>query len=189
MTIKADVNSYGSAVSGGAHVLNLASAANVTTRGAQSGVAIAETVTVGTISHKIYRTKVIVEKGSSSPSGSSVVAANSNVLEFTVAANSAYDAVVNAVAVTMSGSMTATGTGNAFLYKSTDLSTALATEEYRADLVSASAAVSSELQVTGTSVIGMNSVGATVLVALLSSTAFLRGEVAAVSATVITINV
>ncbi|MEK7113705.1 MAG: hypothetical protein AAB873_02660, partial [Patescibacteria group bacterium] len=152
LTIKADVNSYGSAVSGGAHVLNLASAANVTTRGAQSGVAIAETVTVGTISHKIYRTKVIVEKGSSSPSGSSVVAANSNVLEFTVAANSAYDAVVNAVAVTMSGSMTATGTGNAFLYKSTDLSTALATEEYRADLVSASAAVSSqELQVTGTS--------------------------------------
>jgi hypothetical protein len=50
------------------------------------------------------------------------------VLEFTVAANSGYDAVVNAVAISMAGSANMTGDGAAKLYKSTDLVTALATE-------------------------------------------------------------
>ena len=190
LTIKADVNAYGSAVSGGAHVINLASNANITTSGAQSGTDITETVTVGTVSHRIYRSRAIVEKGSSSPSGSSVVAANSNVLEFTVAANSAYDAVVNVAAVTMSGSVTATGTGNAFLYKSTDLSTALATEAYKQDLVSIDAGTEptgQSMAVQGTSGdwdgIPM---GATVLINDTSVTTSVRCEVTGLTATILT---
>ncbi|OGY60311.1 MAG: hypothetical protein A3B23_00195 [Candidatus Colwellbacteria bacterium RIFCSPLOWO2_01_FULL_48_10] len=131
LTVKATVNAYGSAVSGSAHTLNLASNANVTTRGAQSGASIAETVTSATGTQQdVYRTRVIVAKGGSSPSGTQTAGANATVLEFTVAANSYYDAIVNAVAVTLAGSVNTTSTGNANLYKSTDLVTALATEAY-----------------------------------------------------------
>jgi hypothetical protein len=136
LTIKGDVNAYGSAVSGGSHTINLASANNLTTRGAQSGATIAETVTTaptptGT-AQSVYRSKPTVTLASTSPSGSQTVGSGKSVLEFNVAANSAYDVVVNAVAVTMSGSLNTTSSGNAVLYKSTDLSTALATETYKA---------------------------------------------------------
>ena len=105
LTIKADVSAYGSAVSGGSHTLNLASNANVTTRGSQSGTAITETVTTATgTAQNVYRTKVIADKATSSPSGPGVAGAAQDILHFTVAANSAYAAVVNAVAVTVSGS-------------------------------------------------------------------------------------
>ncbi len=131
LTIKGSVSPYGSAVAGGTHVLNLASAANVTSRGGQSGTAITETVTSATgTSQTVYRTRATVSKASGSPSGSAVAGAGATVLEFDVAANSAYDAVVNAVALTISGSVDTTSTGAANLYKSTDLSTALATESY-----------------------------------------------------------
>ncbi len=134
LTVKADVNAYGSAVSGGSHTVNLASAANVTTRGHASGVAIAETVTTATgTAQTVYRTRVIADLASTSPSGSSTVGAGKSVFEFTVTANPAYAAVVNAVALTMSGSANMTSSGNAVLYKSTDLNTALATEAYVTD--------------------------------------------------------
>ena len=196
LTIKSDVSAYGSAVSGGSHTLSLASAANVTTRGAQSGTDITETVTsaAGT-AQTVYRTKVLVDKGSGSPSGASVVGANSNVLEFNVVTNSAYASVVNAVAVTVSGSVTATGTGNAFLYKSTDLVTALATEAYDTETSSGgSASVSSQvLTVTADTAGDWNGfpVGATVLVADadVNSGAYLRAKVNTVTATVITATV
>ena len=150
LTIMANVSVYGSAVFGGSHTVNLASNAIITTRGAQSGTAITETVISATgTAQRVYRTRVIADGSSAcvsgvitstcSPSGASVVGANAQVLAFNVAANSAYAAVVNAVAITVSGSVTATGTGNAFLYKSTDLITALATEAYKQDLVSVSA--------------------------------------------------
>jgi hypothetical protein len=131
LTIKATINAYGSAVSGGSHTFNLASNGDITTRGGQSGVAITETVSGATgTAQKVYKTKVVATKASSSPSGSSVVGAGANVLEFNVATDSANAAVLNAVAITMSGSANMTGSGNAYLYKSTDLVTALSTEAY-----------------------------------------------------------
>ncbi len=134
LTVKADVNAYGSAVSGGSHTVNLASNANVTTRGHASGVAIAETVTTATgTAQTVYRTRVISDLASTSPSGSSTVGAGKSVFEFTVTANPAYAAVVNVAALTMSGSANMTSSGNAVLYKSTDLNTALATEAYVTD--------------------------------------------------------
>ena len=204
LTIKANVSAYGSAVSGGSHTVNLASNANITTRGAQSGTAITETVTSATgTAQRVYRTRVIADGASAcvsgvitstcSPSGASVVGANAQVLAFNVAANSAYAAVVNAVAITVSGSVTATGTGNAFLYKSTDLITALATEAYKQDLVSVSAtATVQSLAVTGSSADWDGiPVGATVQVndTSVSATAVLRAKVTAVTATVLTATV
>jgi peptidoglycan hydrolase-like protein with peptidoglycan-binding domain len=135
LTVKADVNAYGSAVSGGTHVANLANATStIIARGHASGVAIAETITSATGTQQdVYRTRVLADKVPGLlPGGASVVGANSSVLEFTVAANSGYDAVVKTVAVTMAGSANMTSSGDAKLYKSTDLSTALATEAYKA---------------------------------------------------------
>ena len=149
LTVKADVNAYGSAVSGGAHTVNLASAANVTTRGASYGVAITETVTSATgVAQNVYRTKVVASLASTSPGGSSTIGAGKSVFEFTVANNLGYAAVVNTVVVTMAGSANMTGSGNAVLYKSTDLNTALATETYVTDTAT-----------SGTTTTFVNSVG------------------------------
>ena len=135
----------------------------------------------------------MADKASTSPTGAAVVGAGADVLEFNVTAAPYYPAVVNAVAITMSGSLTTTSTGDANLYKSTDLVTALATESYKQDLVSVSAAVSTQsLAVTGNAG-DWNGIpmGATVLVndPDVSATAVLRGEVTAISSTVITITV
>ena len=133
LTVKATVNAYGSAVSGGTHLFNLAHAStSVVAAGAQSGAAIDETVvaTTGGTTQTVYRTRVIADKASTSPSGAAVVGANSDVLEFGVTAAPYYPAAVNAVAITMSGSLNTTSTGSANLYKSTDLVNALATEAY-----------------------------------------------------------
>ena len=132
LTVKASVNAYGSAVSGSSHAFSIANNTAVTSRGAQSGVAIDETVLAATgIAQIVYRTRVVADKASTSPSGAAVVGGNSDVLEFNVAAASYYPAVVNTVAITMSGSLNATSTGDANLYKSTDLVNSLATEAYK----------------------------------------------------------
>lgn len=131
LTVKVTVNAYPNAVSGSTHTVNIANAAAVTTTGVGSGQPIVETVTSATgTAQDVYRTESTVAKGASSPSGSATAGAGSTVLEFTVTANSAFDAVVNAVALTVSGTVDTTSNGNALLYKSTDLSTALATEAY-----------------------------------------------------------
>src|SRR3989344_4703869 len=97
----------------------------------QVGAAISETISsaAGT-AQDVYRTRAVVSLNSASPSGASSESTTSEVFRFDVAANSAYDAVVNAVAVTLSGNALLTGSNNANLYKSTDLNTALATEAY-----------------------------------------------------------
>ena len=135
LTVKADVNAYGSGVSGGSHTVNIADNSAVTTRGASGGVAITETVASapGGTAQNVYRTRAVASLASTSPGGSSTVGAGKSVFEFTVTANSAYATVVNTVVVTMSGSANMTSTGNAILYKSTDLNTALATEAYVTD--------------------------------------------------------
>ncbi|MDP2656517.1 MAG: hypothetical protein Q8P11_03045 [bacterium] len=192
LTLKGSVGSFGSAVSGGSHTLNIASNANVTTRGAQSGQGIDETVTSATgTAQVIYRTLVVVDKASSSPSGTAVAGAGASILEFDAVANSGYAAILNNAALTISGSVDTTGTGNANLYKSTDTINPLATETSVQDLVSVSAAVDGQsLAVTGTSGDWDGiPVGATVLVNDTSVTTTLRGIVTAVSATVITITV
>jgi hypothetical protein len=129
LTLKGSVNAYPNAVSGGTHVLGIVHATDdVLVIGASSGEAIAETVSsaAGT-AQDVYRTRAIVSAGTTVSSGES---ASQEVFRFDVAANSAYDVVVNAVAVTLSGNALLTGTSNAMLYKSTDLNTALATEAY-----------------------------------------------------------
>ena len=132
LTLKGSVNAYPNAVSGGTHVLEIAHATDdMTVIGASSGAAIAETISsaAGT-AQDVYRTRAVVSLNSASPSGASSESTTSEVFRFDVAANSAYDAVVNAVAVTLSGNALLTGSNNANLYKSTDLNTALATEAY-----------------------------------------------------------
>ncbi len=194
LTVKASVNAYPNATSGGTITLAISSNSDVDSIGAGSGTGITETVTSATgTAQDVYRTKVTVVKNSSSPSGSAVAGAGATVLSFDVTANSGNDAVVNAVAVQASGSVDTTSNGSAMLYKSTDTTTALATEAYVQDLVSVSAAVASQsLAVTGTSG-DWNGipVGATVLVndTSVSSTAVLRAEVTAVTATVLTATV
>jgi len=133
LTLKGSVNAYPNAVSGGTHSLAIVHATDdVLVIGASSGAAIAETVSsaAGT-AQDIYRTKATVALNSASPSGATSESATQEVFRFDVAANSAYDAVVNAVAVTLSGNALLTSSGNANLYKSTDLNTALATEGYQ----------------------------------------------------------
>ncbi len=194
LTVKASANSYPNATSGGTITLAISSNSDVDSSGAGSGTAIAETVTSATgTAQDVYRTKITVVKNSSSPSGSAVAGAGATVLSFDVTANSGNDAVVNAVAVQANGSVDTTSNGNAMLYKSTDTTTALATETYVQDLVSVSAAVTGQsLAVTGTSG-DWNGIpmGATVLVndTSVSSTAVLRADVTAITATVLTATV
>jgi hypothetical protein len=76
----------------------------------------------------LYKTNVTVAKNASCPSGSATAGANSEVFRVDVTADSKADAVVNNVALKIRGTADITGTGNANLYKSTDLSNALATE-------------------------------------------------------------
>lgn len=78
----------------------------------------------------LYSSVPTLAKGASSPSGASVIGQDRTVLEFTVTADSAADVILNTVAFTIGGSVDITGTGNSNLYKSTDLSNALATESY-----------------------------------------------------------
>ena len=78
----------------------------------------------------LYKTIITVAKNSASPSGSATAGAGAEVLRFDVAADSQADAVLNTVAVAMSGTadLSSGGTGSAYLYKATDLTTPLATE-------------------------------------------------------------
>ncbi|MEK9165533.1 MAG: hypothetical protein AAB525_01580, partial [Patescibacteria group bacterium] len=132
LTIKASVNGYPNATSGGTITLAVSAAADVDSRGAGSGSSIGETVTAATgNAMDIYRTSLVVDKGASSPTGDSVASGNATVLEFAATAGTGYDAVLNAAAITMSGSVDMTGTASANLYKKTDLTTALATESYK----------------------------------------------------------
>ena len=82
----------------------------------------------------LYKTIITVDKNSASPSGSATAGAGAEVLRFDVKADSNADAVLNTVAVAMSGTadLSSGCTGSAYLYKSTDLVNALATEAYKA---------------------------------------------------------
>ena len=132
LTVKVSVNAYPNATSGGTVTLAISGTGDIDSIGAASGAGVSETVTSATgTAQDIYRTKVTVAKGSSSPSGSAVAGAGATVLEFDVTANSSHDAVVNAVAVQASGSANMTSNGSASLYKSTDTTNALATETYK----------------------------------------------------------
>ena len=131
LVVKGTVNNYPNATSGATVTMALSAAGDIDTYGADSGTAIAETVSGATgTAQDIYRTGFNIALGGSSPSGSATPANGATVLEFTVSADSNYDAVLNAVDINVSGTIDTTGTGNAVLYKSTDLSTALATESY-----------------------------------------------------------
>ena len=195
LTVKASANTYPNATSGGTVTLAVVHATDdVSALGADSGTNVPETITTATgTAQDIYRTKVTVAKSGSSPSGSAVAGAGATTLVFDVTADSNNDAIVNAVAIQSSGSVDTTSNGDAYLYKSTDTTTALATESYVQDLVSISAAVTVQsLAVTGTSGDWDGiPVGATVLVndTSVSATAVLRAEVTAVTATVLTATV
>ncbi len=95
-------------------------------------------------SQYLYKTAVTVAKNASSPSGASSAGAGKELLRFDMTADSQADAVLNVVALTISGSVNGTGDGDASLYKSTDTATTLATEVDRtvSNVEASSAAVS-----------------------------------------------
>jgi len=194
LVVKATPNAYPSATSGGSHILGIGAAADVDSMGADSGTAIAETVSsaVGN-AQDIYRTKATLAKNASSPSGASVAGAGATVLMFDVTADTGRNVILNTVAVQSAGSVDTTSNGDANLYKSTNLTTALATESYVQDLVSVSAAPTGQsLAVTGSASDWDGiPVGATVLVndTSVSTTAVLRAEVVSVTSTVLTATV
>lgn len=78
----------------------------------------------------LYKTIITVDKNSASPSGSATAGAGAEVLRFDVKADSQADAVLNTVAIAVSGTadLSSGCTGSAYLYNATDLTTALATE-------------------------------------------------------------
>ncbi|MFA4917590.1 MAG: hypothetical protein WC560_13090 [Syntrophales bacterium] len=78
----------------------------------------------------LYKTIITVDKNSASPSGSATAGANAEVLRFDVKADSQADAVLNTVAIAVSGTadLSSGNTGSVNLYNATDLTTALATE-------------------------------------------------------------
>jgi len=131
LVVKADVNSSPNAVSGGSHVLRIVDADAIKSYGVSSGQEITETVSGATSNTQyVYNTKVTVAKNASSPSGSAVAGAGQEVLRFDVTADSANLATLSAVALTISGSVDVTGSGDAYLYDASDLSTPLVTESY-----------------------------------------------------------
>ena len=131
LVVKAGVNTYDNAVSGGTHTLNIVATTGVTAAGVSSGTAIAESGSATAAAQDVYRTKLTAAKNASSPSGSSVAGAASEVLRFDVAANSNYTGALSVAAITMSGSANMTGDGDATLYDNAAPSTALKTEGYQ----------------------------------------------------------
>ncbi len=133
LVVKADVNSSPNAVSGGSHVLRIVDNTKIKSYGVSSGEEITETVSGATSNTQyVYKTKVTVAKNASSPSGSAVAGADQEVLRFDVTADPAGLALLSSVALSISGSVDTTGSGNAYLYDASDLSTPLATESYKA---------------------------------------------------------
>jgi len=135
LVVKADVNAYPNAVSGSPHTLEITSNSDIDTLGLSSGQAItgASEVVSGATSaaQDVYKTKVTVAKNASSPSGSAVAGAGQEVLRFDVTADSNNLALLSAVALTISGGVNTTGSGNAYLYDASDLSTPLKIESYK----------------------------------------------------------
>jgi len=80
----------------------------------------------------LYKTVVTVKANSSMPSGTQTSGSGKEVFRMDVTADAAAGAVVNKIALSLSGSVDITGTGSAYLYKVTggvvDTGTALATE-------------------------------------------------------------
>jgi len=133
LAVKADINSYPNAVSGGSHTLRIVDNTKITSYGVSSGTAIAETVSGATsAAQDVYRTKLTVGVNSSTPSGAQVAGANAEVLRFDVAADSHNLALLSEIALSISGDANMSGTGDAYLYDVSDLSTPLKTESYKA---------------------------------------------------------
>lgn len=150
ITVKADVFGLASgAVSGDSPVLYLASVADTAQLRAQGSSSNASTTaSAGSGAYDpqtysnfgaqwLYKTIVTVNKNASSPAGSATAGANAEVLRFDVTADSQADAVLNTVAITLSGTanLSTGATGNAYLCKSTVANcetTYLAREKYKA---------------------------------------------------------
>jgi len=144
ITVKADVFGIGTgAIPGDAPKLYISDLADTTmlrALGSSSNSSTTVTLTTGGVdpttpgnqlSQYLYKSIATIAKNASSPAGASVAGAAKEVLRFDVTADSTADIVVNTVALTISGTVDITGTGNASLYKSTDLVNALATEAYK----------------------------------------------------------
>ena len=182
LVVKADANAYPDAVSGSSHVLRIVDNTKITSYGVSSGSAITETVSGATSNTQyVYRTKVTVAKNAASPSGSAVAGAGQEVLRFDVTADSGYQALLSAVALTISGSVDTTGSGNAYLYDASDLSTAIATESYKA--VTATAAGTTTTIVAGNGAFDGIPVGATIRIYNTSASAYFSGTYTVVSIT------
>ncbi len=141
ITVKADVMGLATgAISGDSPVLYLADNQNTTqlqsdgvssnaSTSATDGSPNPETYT-NFGAQWLYKTIITVNKNSASPSGAATAGAGAEVLRFDVTADAAADAYVSAVAIQNSGTadLSAAASGSANLYKSTDLTNALATE-------------------------------------------------------------
>jgi len=173
LVVKADVNAYPNAVSGGSHTLSIQNNTKVKSYGVSSGQEITETVSGATsAAQDVYRTKVTVAKNGSSPSGSAVAGAGQEVLRFDVTADSNNLALLSEVALSISGSVDTTGTGSAYLYDASDLSSALATESYKA--VTATGGSTTTVTASAGSFDGIP-VGATIRIYDTSGTAYMSG--------------
>ena len=187
LVVKADVNSSPNAVSGGSHVLRIVDNTKIKSYGVSSGEEITETVSGATSNTQyVYKTKVTVAKNASSPSGSAVAGADQEVLRFDVTADPAGLALLSSVALSISGSVDTTGSGNAYLYDASDLSTPLKTETYKAVTISDPNAGSGQDHSTTVAVAAAGSfdgipVGATIRIYDASASAYLSGTFTVVS--------
>ncbi|MFA5341197.1 MAG: hypothetical protein WC332_05395, partial [Clostridia bacterium] len=181
LVVKAGVNAYPDSVSGGTHTLNIAATTGNTVYGVSSGVAIAESGSATAAAQDVYRTKLTAAKNASSPSGSAVAGAGATVLEVDVAANSNYTGALSVMAVTMSGSASMSGSGDANLYDSAAPSTALKTEAYKAPTCSAGTTALTVSDTTGIPV------GANVMVSI-NGTAVTRKVLSITDGTTLTVD-
>ena len=132
LVVKAGVNQYPNAISGGSHILSLSSDSDIDSYGVSSGVAIKETgLPASSDSQDVYRTKLTVAKNASSPSGAQVSGLRQEVFRFDVAANANYNASLSAIAFNLNGSADMTGNGDAMLYNLSDASTPIKVESYK----------------------------------------------------------
>jgi uncharacterized repeat protein (TIGR02543 family) len=182
LVVKAGVNQYPNAVSGGVHILSILSTPDIDSYGVNSGTLIKETgIPVSSNGQDVYRTKFTVSKNASSPSGVQVAGANAEVLRFDVAVNSNYSGYLGAVALTLSGSTDLSSNGDAKLYDYSDMADPLAIEAYKAPVCSSG---TTDLTVSDTTGIP---VGANVMISI-NGTVVTREVTKVASATSLTIN-
>jgi len=136
LTVKADVGLYPYATSGGTVALKIATSTTagtgITYKGATSGGQATTTSVIQGKTMYTYRTRLKIAKASNSPSGAGgAPSQNAHLLYFTLENEGDYSAYFNAATFTISFTpLTATTAASGryfYIYKSTDLTTKLAT--------------------------------------------------------------